>query len=239
MATVPLGEFARQLIAAAASPERVAAAAATVIENPMAVGPMRVGPGGIARASAICYIGEIHGRAATGSDWDVVLELPVRVGATVLVRPQRFKFFLEIDVEARLRFLPTTGFTVTVEVDRIRDSDVTIKVDAQHLPAKLVALGYSIEKEVVRRAIEHANEYLERADVRDVLTVDLAEVIDRAWQLGAVLPLSEGAPAAPEEFDAPDLDDGDELSTEDANAPVLTHPQPTLPMELPKKTDNT
>lgn len=239
MATVPLEEFARQLFASAASPERVAAAAAGVIENPMAVGPMRVGPGGIARASAICYIGEIRGRAASDDTWDIVLQLPVRVGATVLVRPQRFKFFLEIDVEARLRFVPTSGFTVTTEVDHIRDSDVTIKVDALHLPAKLVALGYSIEKEVVRRAIEHANEYLERPEIREVLTVDVAEVIDRAWDLGAVLPLSEGAPVAPEEFDAPELDDDDDLSTEDSNAPVLAHPQPTLPMELPRDTGNT
>ncbi|MQA62705.1 MAG: hypothetical protein GEU86_14705 [Actinophytocola sp.] len=238
MAPVSLEEFAAELFATAANPERIAAAAATVIENPMPVGPLRVGPGGIGSANAICYVGEISGRAA-GGDWDVVLDLPVRVGASVKVRPQRFKFGLEIVLQTRLRLVPAAGLTITVDVDEVRTSDITTKIDAQHLPAKLVSLGYDIEAEVVKQVVTRANHLINSPEIMAARHVDITEVIDRAWEEGVILARRSPTLVVPDVVEPPPFDDEQEMSTSDEPALGVAEHQRTLPLELPKDTPHT
>ncbi|MGH3519891.1 MAG: hypothetical protein ACRDQ7_21415 [Haloechinothrix sp.] len=234
MARVSLEEFAAQIMAIAGSPDRVAAGAARVVENPIAIGPLRVGPGGVAKATAIGYLGEIRGRAADEADWDVVLEVPVRVGVDVRFTRQRFKFGIEIMLRARIRMVPTTGCTVTVDVDEITEADITAKIDAHDLPAKVVSLGYNIELDVVQQVIAHANKLAASQRVMAARHIKVAEVIDRAWELGAILehpahampaqpPIEEPPTQAPMPPEPIEVDD---------SAPSYEH-QPTLPLELP------
>lgn len=236
MAEVPLEEFAAQLIATAGSPDRIAAAAATIIENPIAIGPIRVGPGGIGKANAICYVGEISGRAAAGSQWDAVLDVPVRVGVAVRVTAQRFKFGMQIQVQARVKLIPTSGFSITAEIDEIGTDDVSMTIDAQHLPAKLVSLGYNIEAEVAEMVIEHANQMLDSPDVLEARHVDLAKVIERAWEIGAILPHPEHALSVPETIEPPELPAPD---ADEQEEPHLSRPDRTLPLELPGNSTHT
>lgn len=239
MAEVPLDEFAAQLIAVAGSPDRIAAAAATVVENPLAVGPIRVGPGGIGKANAIAYIGEIVGRPAMREHWDIALEVPVRVGVAVRVTAQRFKFAMEIVVQIRVKIVPTSGLTATALVDEIAEDDVVSKIDAQHLPAKLVSLGYNIESEVIEQVIKHANQIANSPDILKARHVDLAEVIDRAWELGAILPHPKHALRMPETIEAPELPEEDPDEDTEEQQPHLSTPDRTLPLELPNHRPHT
>ncbi|MGH3449441.1 MAG: hypothetical protein ACRDQW_01695 [Haloechinothrix sp.] len=235
MARVSLDEFAAEILATAGSPERVAAGAVRVLENPLALGPIRVGPGGVAKATAIGYIGEIHGRAAEGADWDVVVEVPMQVGVDVRFTRQRFKFGIEITVRARVRMTPTPGFTVTVEVDEVTDADITARIDAHDLPAKLVSLGYNIEVEVVQQVIAYANQIANSPRVMAARHIKVAEVIDRAWELGAVLEHPPHAmPAQPPVEQPPTpIRMPQELPAEDHRSGLGFEPQHTLPLELP------
>lgn len=228
---VTLSEFATRLLDVAADPERVATAASCVIENPMTIGPLRAGPGGIARASAICYVGIVSGRRIDDDAWDMVLDVPVRVGAKVAVAGQRFKFGCAIELAVRLRIKPADDLAVIVDVDAIGPDDVTTRVHAQDIPAKVVSLGYNVEADVVRLVIAHANEMIGSDRIMQVRRVDVAQVIDRAWTLGAVLPETPQTVDVPEEFEAPDLGEDDP----DRDADERPRHQPTLELPFPPK----
>lgn len=165
-----------------------------------------------------------------------MLDLPVRVGASVKVRPQRFKFGLEIVVQVRLRLVPAAGLTITFDVDEVRTSDVTTKIDAQHLPAKLVSLGYDIEAEVVKQVVARANHLINSPEITAARHVDVTEVIDRAWEEGVIFARRCPTPAVPDVVEPPPFDDEPEMFTSDEPAPGVTEHQRTLPLELPKDT---
>lgn len=156
-----------------------------------------------------------------------------------MVRPQRFKFGMEIVVQARLRLVPTTGLTVTVDIDEIRTSDVTTKIDAQHLPAKLVSIGYDIEAEVVKRVVAQANDLINSPEIVAARHVDVAEVIDRAWEVGVILGRRSHTLTVPDVVEPPPFDDEQEMSTPDEQSSTMTEPQRTLPLELPRDTPHT
>lgn len=251
MAAIPLAEFAAQIMATAGSPERVAAAAARVVENPIAIGPLRVGPAGVAKATAIGYIGEIRGRAATDDHWHVVVEVPVHVGVDVRFTRQRFRFGLEVGVNIRVRMVPTTGFSITVEIDEVTKDDVVAKIDAQDLPGKVVSLGYDLEQEVVAHVIDQANRLIAGPAVVAATHINVAEVIDRAWELGAILehpphalPAAMPAdqhpvpPARPTPRPAP-REPADEAVTASDEPTLAREPQQTRPMELPNHNPHT
>lgn len=101
------------------------------------------------------------------------------------------------------------------------------------------SLGYNIEAEVVEKVIEHANELLDSPEIVTARQVNAAEVIDRAWQLGAVLPHPAHTLRIPDTFEPPEVPEDPDEPDDEPVEPYLAQPSHTLPLELPRDTPRT
>jgi hypothetical protein len=198
--TIPSGremshsDFARSILGAAMAPERVARMVHQVLGDGFSVGPMPVGPAGLAVASARGVPGTVHAQRSNDPHWDVNLTVPVSLRVKVALRgaglvPAKVEYQIRVVAHTRLRLLLERPGNVVVDVEGVRRQDVETIVVPLDIPSRLVGWVGKVNSIVAENVVTYFNRLVRGESVAKNLRIDVLAIVERAF--------AQGLPGAP------------------------------------------
>jgi hypothetical protein len=187
MTALSHAEFATNLLAAAASADRVAQVITQFVNEPIEIGPIAIGPGGLGSASALGAVSNVIVAPVNEGEWDYVVTAPVALDVAVRIAGRQMTYEIQIVVHARLRLVLEAPCTVLVDVDGVTPADVTVKIDPQGVPSRLLGWLGNVDSLVEEHVVSYLNELFESPALSAVRRIDVAEMIERAWTNRVVL----------------------------------------------------
>lgn len=189
-------DFAVRVLAASASPRRIASVVADILGDRVEIRGHRVGPNGVGVASAIGEPGPIEATPSTSPRWDVDVTVPVQLRVRVQVAGGTARYKIALRVQTRIKLVPVEPCSVFVRIEEIRQKDIDADVNPRGMPSRLVGFVGRINNVVAAEVVTYINDLFGSPEVLAVRKIDVARMIDRAWDAGFVVE----APTRPTEF---------------------------------------
>ena len=180
---VSYAEWGEEFFRTAVSEQRVLAAVDNLAGRPIEVGPMGVGPGGLAKIRASGAIGAAEIRR-TGGSADPVgfrVELPVALDFDLDLQVETQHFHADLRVPLLLTARALTGLRILVEIAPPRAADVGVRLRAVGLRATLTQRLADVEGELRRFVARYVARELDKPYIAEALVIDVASMIDRAY----------------------------------------------------------
>ncbi|NMN93743.1 hypothetical protein [Antrihabitans stalactiti] len=195
MTALSHADFAANLLAAAASADRVAQVITRFVDEPIEIGPIAIGPGGVCTASAVGTPSKVVVAPFNDAGWDYLVAAPVAMEVSVRIAGRELAYAIDIVVHARIRLVLEAPCTVLVDVDGVESSDVTVNIDPRGVSSRLLGWLGNVGSVVEDRVVAYLNDLFESPAMHAVRRIDVAEMIDRAWLNGAVFAAESRDPA--------------------------------------------
>lgn len=198
MDELSLAEFAARVLGVSAAPDRIAGVIAQIVGDSVEIRNQRVGPNGIGIADAVGAPGEIEAFRSSNADWDVEVMVPVRLRVKVRLAGTVVRYRIDVRVHTHIRLVPVPPCAVFVDIADIGREHVHADIDPNGMPSRILGRIGKINSVVGDKVVAYINELFESPEVLALRRIDVARMIDRAWDAGfvvepSVLPTLRGA----------------------------------------------
>ena len=170
-------EFGSAFIHTAVTPERIRDVIQGIANEPVHVGPMSAGPGGVAQATAVGSIGEPAVEVTNDEPLAYSVALPVDLDLDVTVAGTKHHY--DIDAVVRVAFAvvlaPPLKICIVPESPTYRD--VTVDVHPQGMQARMIGRVGDIERELRKHIARYLRERI-TSEVSDFSVVDLVPLME-------------------------------------------------------------
>ncbi|WP_310962925.1 hypothetical protein [Nocardioides terrisoli] len=166
---------------AAVTADRVLSGVSALSGQPIALGPMGVGPGRLARITAHGGIGSATISRVDDELLSYRVIVPVTLDFEVDLQVETHRFHAELEVPLVLTARALTGVRIFIDVLPPRASDVQATVRAEGLRASIVQRIANVEGELRRFVAKYVAREVEKPEIVRARTVDVAASIDKTW----------------------------------------------------------
>jgi hypothetical protein len=172
MSQMSYAEFGAAFVREAVTPERILEVIHAIADEPVRVGPIDAGPGGVAAANAIGHIGDPTVTLTGHEPLAYQVSLPVELDVDVTVAGTKHHFDVEANVRISLSvtLAPPLSICIVAESPTYRDVDVV--VHPRGMQAKLVARAGNVDRELRKHIARYVRERI-TTEVAAFETVDL------------------------------------------------------------------
>lgn len=187
--SLELERFAARLLHEAVTPARLARLVADIIGEEVRFGPVEVGPGGLASAAGRGRCGEVT--AHRGPEPGMLsVRIPLAVRVTVLSPVGLIRFRAEAVVQLHLRVRPCEPLAVNIAIAEPSAGDVLLTLHMSPLTRLLLSAAGDVEATLVRYICEYVRDTVNSPETQRYTYIDLADLIDLAWENNFLLQAS-------------------------------------------------
>lgn len=180
------GEWGERFFAAAVTEERVLAGVNAMAGQQINFGPLGVGPGRIAKVTAVGEIGTATGQRTSTDPVQFDVRLPVTLHFKLDLGVDVHRFDADVEVPLPMTAWARDDLAIVIDVEPPTKDDVTVALKAQSLRATVIQYGANIEGELRRFIAKYVGRELEKPTVVAARVVDIGAAIERA--AGSVIP---------------------------------------------------
>lgn len=174
-------EFGRNFFEVAVTEKRVAAAVAAIAGDQFEIGPMRQGPGKIAKISAKVKIQEPQVDRNLGDPITFAIHIPLAIDMVVDLLVDKPRFTVAGDIALRASALAAEPLLLIIDVEKPRPSDITVDVSSSSLRGELVRIIGGVDAEIRRFIAKYVADEIDRPESLAAKNIDVAERLDAAW----------------------------------------------------------
>jgi hypothetical protein len=179
--TLTPDQFALNLIRETITTDRVAAVMAHIAGERIEVGPLRFGPGGAVTATGVGLIGPIEVTPVFGSAIGFEASIPgaltIDLTAGSTGRPHRYQGSVVVSLEITVQLVEPAW--VVLEVAPLQAADVAVRLSTTGMATFVLQTLGDADSEVAAQVAAIVNERV--SDVAELRRIDLADLLDRAW----------------------------------------------------------
>jgi hypothetical protein len=183
MASSSYEQFGAAFFVRAVTSERVAATVARVAGEVIEVGPLKVGPGGLATAQATGKVGSIIAAQTSVDPISHRVEIPVDISLEVVLAatPYRFTGTMTLTLQITARAI-TDPLQVLIDIDPLRRQDVALHMRADGLQARILKRLGNMDEEIRDQVVKTVGALLEAPKAQEVRIIDVGKLIDEVWE---------------------------------------------------------
>jgi hypothetical protein len=182
-------EFTRLVLLAAAPPDRIGDVVARLVGESIAIGPLEVGPGGIASATARGKRGQVRVAICVDDDWRQVVTVPIALSVNVRLAKQLVRYRGKVEFQTRLRLRLEPPCTVTVELEEVKKHHVRTTVDPVGVGARLIGWVGGIDEIVAEQVLRYVKDLMLSPEFDTAMHIDVMGLMKRAWDADLVVEL--------------------------------------------------
>lgn len=170
-------DFFREAVTA----QRILGAVEGLAGKPIDFGPIGVGPGKVAKVTARGQIGQADARNITDGQVSYRLTLPVDLTFELDLGVDKHTFRAAMEIPLVLTALAQEGLRIYIEVVPPTPNQVEVRLKAEGLRASLLSKVVPIEGELKRFVAKYVAREVQRPDIAEARSIDVASKIDRAY----------------------------------------------------------
>jgi hypothetical protein len=185
-------EFTHLLLIAAVPPRRVGDVVARLVGDDFSIGPVPVGPGGVASATAYATRGQVHVAMSDDADWHQVVTVPISVSVQVQLGNRSGRYRGAVQVQTRLRLRLTQPCNVNVEIEDLTADNIRTAIEPVGAAARVVDCVGGVDVTVADQVLDYVEDMVSRPEFEAALDIDVIRMMQRAWDAGLVVDLPVG-----------------------------------------------
>lgn len=183
------GEWGARFFEAAVTEERVLAGVNAMAGQQIDVGPFGVGPGRVAKVSALGEIGIATGRRTSTDPVRFDVRLPVTLKFKLDLGVDVHRFDADVEVPLRMTAHARDDLAIVIDVEPPTKDDITVALRAKGLRATVTQYAANVDGELRRFIAKYVTRELDAPKVAAARIVDIRGAIDRG--AGSVVPGGE------------------------------------------------
>lgn len=180
------GEWGLRFFEAAVTEERVLAGVNAMAGQQIDVGPLGVGPGRVAKVSAIGEIGTASGRRTSTDPVRFHVVLPVTLKFKLDLGVDVHRFNADVEVPLRMTAHARDDLAIVIDVEPPSQEDITVALTAKGLRATVTQYAANVDGELRRFIAKYVGRELEKPHVLAARVIDVGAAVERA--AGSVVP---------------------------------------------------
>jgi hypothetical protein len=173
-------QFGSAFVHEAVTPDRIKGVIRTIAGDVVTVGPIPAGPGGVASAKASGSVAEPIVTQTSDDPLGYSVTLPIDLDLEVHVAGGRHHYNAEAEVRIGIAVRLEPPLAICIEPTPPTRQEVTVKVHAKGLQAKVLGKVGDIDNELRREISVYVTERI-AADTADFANVDLRPLMLKAW----------------------------------------------------------
>ncbi|PXX68724.1 hypothetical protein DFR70_102409 [Nocardia tenerifensis] len=176
-------DFGRRFLEYAATEERILGAFDQLTGAAFDFGPIGVGPGRLAKASAQVRLGQAQVRRDIDEVISFALKIPLSVDMLIDLALDKHRF--EVDGHIHLHLIVRTAepLRVIIDIATPRSSDVRINVATDTIRGQLLRILASVDREIRRFVARYIAKEIQKPHIAAARDINVAERLDAAWKL--------------------------------------------------------
>jgi hypothetical protein len=182
-------EFTQLVLLAAAPPDRVGEVVARLVGDHLTIGPLEVGPGGIASATARGTRGQVRVAICDDDYWRQIITVPIALSVDVRLAGQLVRYRGKVEVQMRCRLRLDPPCAVTVELEKVQEHHVRITIDPVGVGARLVGWVGGVDEIVAEQVLCYVQDLMSSPEFDTATHIDVMGLMKRAWDAGLVVEL--------------------------------------------------
>jgi hypothetical protein len=182
-------QFTQLVLRAAAPPDRVGEVVARLIGDHIHIGPLEVGPGGIASATAKGTRGQVGVAVCVDDYWRQTVTIPIALSIGVRLAKRIVRYRGEVEVQTRFRLRLDPPCTVTVEIEKVQQQHVRTTVDALGVGARLIGWIGGVDEIVAEQVLCYVEDLMSSPEFTAAMHIDVMGLMKRAWDADLVVEL--------------------------------------------------
>ena len=182
-------QFTHLVLIAAAPPHRVGQGVARLIGEEITIGPLHVGPGGMATATATGVRGQVHVAIAEDAEWRQIVIVPISLSVDVRIGGRTVRYYGAVQVQTRVRLRLEQPCTVAVDVEDIEARNIRTVITPVGFAARVVGRIGNVTETVAEHVLSYVRELVESQDFVAAMHIDVIGLMRRAWDADLVVQL--------------------------------------------------
>jgi hypothetical protein len=189
MSVLTAEEFTHLVLMAAAPPRRVGELVARLVGDHITIGPLAVGPAGIASATARGTRGQVHVTSCVDAYWTQIVTVPIALWIDVKLGKRTVGYRGTAEVKTRFRLRLDHPCTVTVEIEPLHAGLIRTVVEPITAQARLIGCVGGVDKTVAEQVLIYVRNLVASAAFEAAMHIDVVGLLERAWEADLVIPL--------------------------------------------------
>jgi hypothetical protein len=179
-------EWGMRFFEAAVTEERILAGVNAMAGQQIDFGPLGVGPGRVAKVTAVGEIGTATGRRTSTDPVQFDVRLPVALRFKLDLGVDVHRFNADVEVPLRMTARAREDLAIVIDVEPPTKDDVTVALKAQGLRATVVQYAANVDGELRRFIAKYVSRELDAPKIVAARVVDVGAALERA--AGSVVP---------------------------------------------------
>jgi hypothetical protein len=179
---MPYEEFGRRFFEIAVTEERVAAAFAAIAGDQFEMGPMRQGPGGLAKVTAKVTVKQARAERILGETIVFDVRIPLEIRMVIDLRLDKPRFDVEGEIHLRAEARAADPLLIVIDVGKPRSSDISVDVASQSLRAEVLRIVAGVDAEIKRFVARYVRDEIDKPASKRAQVIDVATRLDEAWK---------------------------------------------------------
>ncbi len=175
---IDYAEFGRRFFTAAVTRDRVLEGVRTMTGRPIEVGPLSVGPMGLAKVRARGTVGEPTLEPLAAEEISFALTIPVVLKLTIQTGIDTYRFDADVRVNLVLTARPPTPLVIVIDVPAPSSRDIDVDVQADGLRATVVQTLASVDTEIRRAVAKFVRRELAKPALQKATRIDVARALE-------------------------------------------------------------
>jgi len=180
------GEWGARFFELAVTVERVLAGVNAMAGQQIDFGPLGVGPGRVAKVTAVGEIGTATGQRTAADPVQFDVRLPVKLRFKLDLGVDVHRFNADVEVPLRMTAHARDDLAIVIHVEPPTKDDVTVALKAEGLRATVVQYAANVDGELRRFIAKYVSRELNGPKIVAARVVDIGAAIERA--AGSVIP---------------------------------------------------
>ncbi len=174
-------DFGRKFFEIACTEERVASAFGEIAGNEFEIGPMKQGPGGLARINAKVKIEDPQVKRNLDAMITFAIRIPLKIEMVVDLRLDKQRFMVDGEIALRASAHAAEPLLLVIDVTKPKPSDIMVHVAATSIRGELLRVVGGVDAEIRRFIAQHVAGEIESPDAQKAQIIDVEEQVASSW----------------------------------------------------------
>lgn len=176
--------FGRKFFEIACTEERVGKAFGEIAGNEFQMGPMRQGPGGLARISAKVKIHQPQVTRNLDAMITFAIRIPLTIEMVVDLRLDKQRFNVDGEITLRASAHAAEPLLLIIDVTKPKPSDIMVHVAATSIRGELLRVVAGVDGEIRRFIAQYVADEIDSPQAQKAQVIDVAEQVASSWDGG-------------------------------------------------------